>query len=368
MLGGLYPARRLARAPPRRSEMSSAARRNRRGVAVARWAVARIACSPPRGRPGSTRWRPALKVWIRAVKSDSRWSRRLGAGRARTRAPRCRASPPSRGPRPASRVPDRVVVLHRPLSGGSTAAGSASSSRSSAAAYPRARADGPPGPRTSSTWRTSPSPTSRSEPLPAGRALAAAPPASRGAGRAVPCLGRGLGARARSRRRARAPARRRAEDLGIDLELDATRPPVFPGDRGLAEKGPSPATRRTTTRSRGCGSRHRHAGGERPEGEGAWIDREWSSNALGSGPVGWDWFACSSTTAASSCSTGSGGPTDRRARGAAGSSSTRTDARPPLGAQDVVSSDAARGPARGPASAIPRGGGSAGRLPISRWI
>jgi predicted secreted hydrolase len=82
-------------------------------------------------------------------------------------------------------------------------------------------------------------------------------------------------------------------DAGIDLTLDATRPPVFPGVRGWSRKGPEPGNAsfyysltRMTARGRV------QAGTERLEVEGqAWMDREWSSNTLGADLAGWDWFA-----------------------------------------------------------------------------
>jgi predicted secreted hydrolase len=80
---------------------------------------------------------------------------------------------------------------------------------------------------------------------------------------------------------------------GIDLMLEATRPPAFPGVRGWSRKGAEPGNASfyySLTRMAAHGTVQ--AGGERVEVEGqAWMDREWSSNALGAGLVGWDWFA-----------------------------------------------------------------------------
>jgi predicted secreted hydrolase len=85
-------------------------------------------------------------------------------------------------------------------------------------------------------------------------------------------------------------------ELSLDLAFDAfqaTRPPVLQGDAGLSAKGPEPgnasyyysmprlATRGVLTLD-----------GELFEVEGrAWLDREWSTSALGADLEGWDWFA-----------------------------------------------------------------------------
>ncbi len=82
-------------------------------------------------------------------------------------------------------------------------------------------------------------------------------------------------------------------DAGIDLTLDTGRPPVFPGQRGWSRKGPEPGNASfyySLTRMAARGAVQ--AGAERVEVEGqAWMDREWSSNALGPDLAGWDWFA-----------------------------------------------------------------------------
>jgi predicted secreted hydrolase len=91
------------------------------------------------------------------------------------------------------------------------------------------------------------------------------------------------------------PMRLRAseEDVTLELWLESAKPPVLQGERGLSRKGPEPGnasyyyslTRmptRGTVRVRG----------ERLAVEGiAWMDREWSTSALGPDLAGWDWFA-----------------------------------------------------------------------------
>jgi predicted secreted hydrolase len=79
----------------------------------------------------------------------------------------------------------------------------------------------------------------------------------------------------------------------IELELEATKPLVLNGDRGLSRKGREEgnasyyysytrmATRGTVT-----------VGFKTFEVQGSsWLDREWSTSALEEGQVGWDWFA-----------------------------------------------------------------------------
>jgi len=90
-------------------------------------------------------------------------------------------------------------------------------------------------------------------------------------------------------------ARLRASDgaVALDLELSAAKPVVAQGDRGLSRKGPEPGNASfyysfTRMPARGIvrlGRETLEVSGE------AWMDREWSTSALGSGVEGWDWFA-----------------------------------------------------------------------------
>ena len=79
----------------------------------------------------------------------------------------------------------------------------------------------------------------------------------------------------------------------MSLQLDRGKAPVPQGEDGLSRKGPErgnashyysltrmPATGRVFVGSDTVGV----------QGE-AWLDREWSTSALGPGQVGWDWFA-----------------------------------------------------------------------------
>ncbi|MBI3629765.1 MAG: carotenoid 1,2-hydratase, partial [Candidatus Rokubacteria bacterium] len=84
-----------------------------------------------------------------------------------------------------------------------------------------------------------------------------------------------------------------AEGVAIELALRSVKPVALQGDRGLSRKGPEPGnasyyyslTRMDTTGTVAIeGEAWRVAGS-------SWMDREWSTSALGAGQVGWDWFA-----------------------------------------------------------------------------
>jgi predicted secreted hydrolase len=91
------------------------------------------------------------------------------------------------------------------------------------------------------------------------------------------------------------PMRLRAQGGGVTLELtlDEGKPPVLQGDRGLSRKGPQQGNASyyysmTRMPSRGTVS----VDGKTVQVKGdSWMDREWSTSALGPELVGWDWFA-----------------------------------------------------------------------------
>ena len=91
------------------------------------------------------------------------------------------------------------------------------------------------------------------------------------------------------------PVRLRAAEgsIAIDLTLASDRPVVLQGDHGLSQKGPEPGNAsyyysRTRMTARGTV----RAGAEAVPVVGlAWMDREWSTSALGPDLVGWDWIA-----------------------------------------------------------------------------
>jgi predicted secreted hydrolase len=83
------------------------------------------------------------------------------------------------------------------------------------------------------------------------------------------------------------------DGAAIDLLLQQGKPPVLQGDRGLSRKSDEPGNASyyySLTRMPAAGTIR--VGGERFEVAGlAWMDREWSTSALGKDQVGWDWFA-----------------------------------------------------------------------------
>jgi len=94
---------------------------------------------------------------------------------------------------------------------------------------------------------------------------------------------------------ARWPLRLRAgvSDFAIDLALSSGKPPVLQGEHGLSRKSAEPGnasyyyslTRMPVTGTVRLGDRAFSVEGL------AWMDREWSTSALGPDQVGWDWFA-----------------------------------------------------------------------------
>ncbi|OZC02331.1 lipocalin-like domain-containing protein [Rubricoccus marinus] len=84
------------------------------------------------------------------------------------------------------------------------------------------------------------------------------------------------------------------DGAGYDLTAVPAKPLVLQGEKGLSQKGPGAGnasyyyaqTRMTTSGTVTLVS------GETVPVEGlTWLDREWSTSALGEGQVGWDWFA-----------------------------------------------------------------------------
>lgn len=82
-------------------------------------------------------------------------------------------------------------------------------------------------------------------------------------------------------------------DFRIDLTLAEGKPPVLHGERGFSRKSAEPGNASyyySLTRMPVSGAVH--TGGRAFPVEGlAWMDREWSTSALGPDQVGWDWFA-----------------------------------------------------------------------------
>jgi predicted secreted hydrolase len=91
------------------------------------------------------------------------------------------------------------------------------------------------------------------------------------------------------------PVRLRAADgdVAIDLVLESGKPVALQGDRGWSAKGPEPGNASyyySFTRMPARGTVR--VGGESLDVSGlAWMDREWSTSALGRDLAGWDWLA-----------------------------------------------------------------------------
>lgn len=81
--------------------------------------------------------------------------------------------------------------------------------------------------------------------------------------------------------------------FALDLALHPERPPVLQGDRGLSQKsdGPGNASYYYSLTRLATQGEIRVEGESRKVNGNAWLDREWSTSALGEEQAGWDWFA-----------------------------------------------------------------------------
>jgi len=83
------------------------------------------------------------------------------------------------------------------------------------------------------------------------------------------------------------------DGLALDLRLIDRKGPILQGDRGYSQKGPDPGNASyyySQTRLETSGGVT--VGEETFQVEGwSWMDHEFSTSALASGQVGWDWFA-----------------------------------------------------------------------------
>lgn len=81
--------------------------------------------------------------------------------------------------------------------------------------------------------------------------------------------------------------------LALELELEPLRPVALHGEGGLSRKGAEPGNASiyyAQTRFAARGTLEL-AGETRSLSGEAWLDREWSTSALGAELAGWDWFA-----------------------------------------------------------------------------
>lgn len=84
-----------------------------------------------------------------------------------------------------------------------------------------------------------------------------------------------------------------AEDFSLELALTEQHPPLLQGDGGLSQKSAEPGNASyyySITRLQTQG-KLRIAGQEHQVQGLAWLDREWSTSALGPDQAGWDWFS-----------------------------------------------------------------------------
>lgn len=85
----------------------------------------------------------------------------------------------------------------------------------------------------------------------------------------------------------------KTRDFTLDLQLRPEKPPVLQGDHGLSRKNGElgnaswyySMTRLRTLGDIWHGGEHFTVTGE------SWLDREWSTSALGADQAGWDWFS-----------------------------------------------------------------------------
>lgn len=83
------------------------------------------------------------------------------------------------------------------------------------------------------------------------------------------------------------------DGIGIDLELEARKPPVLQGNQGLSQKSAEVGNASyyysmTRLAARGTVT---VPGRVDPVSGLAWLDREWSTSMLAPDQAGWDWFS-----------------------------------------------------------------------------
>jgi len=83
------------------------------------------------------------------------------------------------------------------------------------------------------------------------------------------------------------------DEVSIELTLKSEKPIVLQGDKGLSQKSAEPGNASyyfSQTRLKSTGTIS--IGGNNFEVSGlSWLDREWSTSALGDNQEGWDWFS-----------------------------------------------------------------------------
>ncbi|MBO0614216.1 MAG: hypothetical protein RL122_287 [Pseudomonadota bacterium] len=85
----------------------------------------------------------------------------------------------------------------------------------------------------------------------------------------------------------------KAKDFTLNLQLRPQKPPVLQGDQGLSQKSSEVGNASyyySLTRLQTLGEIYRDGQRFTVTGE-SWLDREWSTSALGTDQAGWDWFS-----------------------------------------------------------------------------
>jgi predicted secreted hydrolase len=84
-----------------------------------------------------------------------------------------------------------------------------------------------------------------------------------------------------------------ADEVGLELELQALKPVVLQGERGLSRKSAAPGNASYYYSISRLASRGilRLAGQTHDVSGYSWLDREWGTSALAEDQQGWDWFA-----------------------------------------------------------------------------
>lgn len=84
-----------------------------------------------------------------------------------------------------------------------------------------------------------------------------------------------------------------SDDFALALTLEPERAPLLQGDAGLSQKSAAPGNASyyySITRLATSGTLRRN-GEQLPVTGLSWLDREWSTSALGEDQAGWDWFS-----------------------------------------------------------------------------
>jgi predicted secreted hydrolase len=79
-------------------------------------------------------------------------------------------------------------------------------------------------------------------------------------------------------------------EMSVTLSMDAVKPIVLQGDRGLSAKGPDQASYYYSLPRLAVAGRLQLDGEAHRVTGTAWLDREWSTSVLSAGQRGWDWF------------------------------------------------------------------------------